>query len=224
MFRYEIFRQSVIGWFLIASFLWFTFPYIDIDLTSWGNQQWIVLFVAGLISSPVFGYMINQMNRAYYLITGTRPNDTKINITHLHGEFSRIVSDLSNPDYTLTVLKGLPPKDLHRFVWVSHANKELRERSESYWERYYSNVCISIATVLGTIIALCSLLICVPLFSIDTFLKTIVIIVLLFSLGRTNKEYLRICMSIENTWIESFLAKLSKQPNDFSNGIFKIKA
>ena len=221
MIRYEAFRHTIVGWFFVASFLLFTFPHINLRL--WGDLQWAFLFVAGLISSPVFGYLVNQINRAYYIWRKCRPNDTKIEVEKLKAGFSSVVSELPKPDPALKVLSNLPPKDLHRFVWVSYANKELRDRSESYWERYYSNVHIAMAVIAGTALALSQLFISVPLWSFDTCWRFIVVLLCLVALYVTAKDYLRICMSIENTWIDSFLVQLRNQPTQFSNDMFRSK-
>ena len=219
MFRYEIFRQSVIGWFLIASFIWLSFPYLN--LAAWNDRQWAVSIVVTLLSSSVFGYLISQLNRAYYLLSGTRPNDRKIAIKYLHKEFARITANLSPSNNTLIAFRLLRPKDLHRFVWVAFANQKIRNRSESYWERYYTNICISIAVSVGSTLALSSLIVRLPLCFAGTWIRLGISIVLIVALWIINREYVRISANIENTWIHAFLAELEKRPHFFSEEIFK---
>lgn len=217
MFQYEIFRLSMIGGFFIGSFLFLASPYLDFH--KFHSVNGIIILIAGLITSPVVGYLFGQLVTAYYLFTKSRPNDTKIDIEYLHSEFNEIVS--SNISYkTLVPLCSLTPKELHRFVWVAYANRDLRNRSESYWERYYSNVGISIAIVLGTLTAIPF---CVNITELiwNNSIKCFTAIALLVILWVVNRYYLRVCATIENVWIKSFLSELDSNPEYFSKEIFK---
>jgi hypothetical protein len=227
MFQYEMFRQSIIGWAALGSFLWLSFHFIGIDENT---LQWIAAIVLGLASSPIFGYIISQLNRAYYIVRKNRPNDVDLEIQALYTSFHDAISNISDP--VLKTLGKLPPKDLHRVVWVSYANKQLRDRSESYWERYYTNTCIvlgfaigvslAVPIVIGGIIDGSTAKQSIMSLYIWPISKLIVIVALSWALLIARRAYLEICQRIENSWISSFTAEVRRDPGKFASHLFNF--
>ncbi len=206
MFRYEIFRLSVPGWFLISCFIMISYPYLEFE--NYSTEKWIVLFVASLLLSPVFGYLTNQIIYAFMAITNTRPNDVKLNVRKLHEQFIKITTELDYRENAIIELYQLSPKELHRFIWVAYANKELRDRSESTWERYYTNLNIIFVSIFGSVLAIVMNVPRKEALVSGNIIKYTVIIVFTLILWYNNKKYLKICVNIENAWIDSFLRKL----------------
>ena len=219
MSRYEIFRQSVAGWSFIVSFIVLALPRIDLsDLSDW---KWAVVFAAGLLSSPVFGYIINQVIRAWYVITKSRPNDRHLNIKKLHSRFTEIINPETHGAH-LSSLRDLPPKDLHRVIWVTFANNDLRDRSESYWERYYTNLGIVASICVGTISAIVIFLLNQYFWELLNLIKLAIFLLIVIALIIDSRKYLQICTLIENIWNNAFIHRLKEEPEYFKNGLFKV--
>lgn len=219
MFRYEIFRQSVAGWFLICSFLLIGYPYLKFQEYTTLNLG--ILFIGSLLLSPVFGYLTSQGIRAFFIFTNTRPNDTMINIRQLHKKFLELTNNLEEGNSPLKVLQKLSPKELHRFVWVAYANKDLRVRSESYWERYYTNLNIVAVSIAGLLAALVFVVPIEDVLKSLNIAKYAVILTLAVVFWYNNRKYLSICANLENTWINTFLEKLQIDQKYFLDELFK---
>lgn len=85
------------------------------------------------------------MNRGYYVAFRRRPNDKMRFILDLSVAMTEAASNAPS----LVAVAGLQPKELQRLLWVTIAPAELRARSESYWERYYTNICCSVSIIAG---------------------------------------------------------------------------
>lgn len=219
MFKYEIFRQTVVGWFLIFSFLLMSFPYLKLQeytLINWG-----ILFIGSLLLSSVFGYFVNQLVQGFLTLFKIRPNDVMINIEEPYKRLSELASKLEKENSPLKALCKLSSRDLYRFIWVTYANKDLRDRNESYWERYYTNLNIIIVTIIGLFLAI---IIVVPkqdILSCSNIVRYVLIFSIINVLWYNNLKYLSICTNIENTWINAFSEKLGVDQEYFVEKLFE---
>ncbi len=216
MFQYEMFRQTVVGWLLIFSFLLIGYPYIN--LQQYTLIYWSFLFIGSLLLSPVFGYLLNQLILVIYTLFKIRPNDVEINIDKPQKALLDIRSKIENSP--LKAWFELPTRDLYRFIWVTFANKELRKRSESYWERYYTNINLIIVSLIGSILAIISVVPYQDIFNIVNLGKYFLILILIVILKYNNLKYLKICTQIENTWINAFSEKIKTDPEYFIEKLF----
>ena len=179
-----------------------------------------MLFLAGLFSSPVFGYLLSQAIRAFYIATNTRPNDRKIDVDGLHSSFRDAISNQNEWECeSLRSLTSLDPKQLHRVVWVVYSNSDVRSRSESYWERYYANQSIVAAFVLGFFLSF-NFMPVAAVFSLNTIWRIAILLLTIALLWIANKRYIEIASAIENAWIDAFIAKLKREPGSLSGKLF----
>jgi hypothetical protein len=219
MFKYETFRQSVAGWFLLSSYLLFAYPYIQFD--KYTSLNWLFLFLGSLLISPVIGYIVGQAVMLFFIITKLRPNERKIRVGSLHSRLSTLCDLPSTEPNPLTVLLRLPPKDLHTYLWMSCGNTELRERSESYWERYYTNINIIVVSVLGAVIAcICNVPKC-DLVTAAIMWKVLVLVLLTIVLWANCRRYRTISLNLENAWIDLFLERCAQDRTAIINELTK---
>ena len=232
-FNYEGFRNTLPGWFLVAVVAFIALPYLD--LTALTTSQTVALIVVGLISSQVTGYVITQVVRAWQDWRHTRPNNTQILVASF-AEECRAISHGKGSQELLALVYSLAlhgdkasdsvnaidgAKDLHRYLWVTLANKDLRDRSESYWERHSTNVNLMVAMAIGVPIGLTSAFESRVLsftltdwgwFAALEGTKLLGLSFVWLALRKANKEYLRIARGIENAWIRVLLAKIRTDP------------
>lgn len=216
--EYEVFRQSVAGWFLIATFLLFAYPHLD--LNQYSPTEWAVTGIGSLLLSPVLGYSSGQVVRAWHVVTRRRPNDRLVEIALLHTAIHQLLQSQPPPPHGLAPLADLAPKDLHRLVWVAYANRELRGRSESYWERYYSNLGILLTSTCGTVLALVFVLPPRAWYSYPVVAKGLLLLAFWLVLVVNNRHYLSISTGIENSWIKLFIRALQKNPDRYLSELF----
>jgi hypothetical protein len=216
--EYEIFRHSVAGWFLIVTFLLFAYPHLD--LKSYPPAAWIVTGIISLLLSPVLGYSAGQVVRAWHVITRRRPNDHLVDIKFLHAGIHQLLQPEQLPSHGLGPLAELSPKDLHRFVWIAYANKELRSRSESYWERYYANLGIIFTSTCGAISASILVLPLADWYSYQAAAKWLLLLVFFGLLAVNNRHYLSIAIGIENSWIKLFVKDIQKNHECYLSELF----
>jgi len=145
---YEVFRLSVPGLFFVLFLAATGLPWIE--AMDFPPSSMLATLIGALVTSPSLGYVVTQLASFLYALTGRRPNRTHIDIDTLKSELCK--SPLSNP--IRQALSCMNAKDVHRLVWVSHADRELRKRSESYWERFYANEGVLLASGLGGVIGL----------------------------------------------------------------------
>jgi len=140
---YEFFRLSVPGLFFVIFFGATGSPWIAEAGAS--TSTLAATLVGAVLTSPSLGYAITQLMRFLYALTGRRPNATYIETCELRDN----LSSMALPSATTQALRHMRPKNLHRLIWVSHADQELRKRSESYWERFYANEAMLLASGMG---------------------------------------------------------------------------
>lgn len=232
-FNYEGFRNTLPGWFLIAVVSFIALPYVD--LAALTTSQAVAVVVVGLISSQVTGYVITQVVRAWQDWRHIRPNNTQILVATL-AEECRAISLRKGSQELMALVYSLAlhgdkasdsvnamdgSKDLHRYLWVTLANKDLRDRSESYWERHSTNVNLMVVMAIGVPIGL-TLAIASGVrgfnltdwgwFAAVEGTKLLALSFVWLALRKANTEYLRIARGIENAWIRVLLTKIRSDP------------
>jgi hypothetical protein len=214
---------------MIITFLWLTSPLWSLD--SINNAQFLGAVFAGFATSPAIGYIVAQLNRSYYFVRKNRPQDRDPAIPAFYASFHSLLADKTDCHNVLVSLQDLSAKDLQRFVTVAYANEQIRERSESYWERYHTNVGIVIAICIGAGAAAISSanhlydivtsggLKAAPI--IWTVLKLAVLVFIGGIMLRTRAGYAKIAIGIENAWIRALGPRLADNPQKFADSLFK---
>lgn len=217
MYNYETFRLSVIGWSAWLTWIWLSFPLLNI---SGDGAAWLG-FAGAILSGPIIGYLISQLERSRYGMQDRRANDHNESIKDLH----TFVRTMAAKEDGFHVLAALKPKDLHRFVWVAYANSDLRARSESYWERYYTNRCVVLAFVLACFAVAVHIAVSGSVLDglewVALALRTLVVVGIAGALLRVNRKYVQIGLDIEATWNYALIEVAKEAPHAFLSRLFK---
>ena len=153
MYKFVLYRNTIPGivFVLSAGLL------ADATLLTKVSTQpaWSIAFAVA--ASPIVGYVAGQLVRSIYEAAKRRPNETKIRVTQLYDGIKEIAATTPINTHERARLSALldtfkeGKKDLHRFLWFTCANQTLRERSETYWDRYYTNEIMILAASAGAI-------------------------------------------------------------------------